>query len=95
MLNHNFLAEIKDLTICIVLNGEKFQSYAMTSTLIGQCPMPKNGPSYFHVLKYVKVSSGLIHYFLSYRVHRHTDTQTPTHTDGHEFSIVAVDKPQL
>ena len=26
---------------------------------------------------------------------RQTDRQTPTHTDGHEYSIVAVDKPQL
>ena len=53
----------------------------------------------------VQVSSQLNHYFLSYRVHRHThtprqtdgrtDRQTDTHTDGHEYSIVAVDKPQL
>ena len=32
MLNHNFLtcadAEILDLTVCIVVNGEKFQSHA-------------------------------------------------------------------
>ena len=43
--------------------------------------------------------------FFSYRVHRHTHTQTERqtdrhkrrdrHTDGHEYSIVAVDKPQL
>ena len=33
MLNHNFLtcvkAEIYDLTFCIVVNGEKFQSHAV------------------------------------------------------------------
>ena len=32
MVNHNFLtcakAEIKDLTVCIMVNGEKFQSQA-------------------------------------------------------------------
>ena len=43
MLNHNFLtcatAKIWDLTFCIVVNGEKFQSHAVTLTLIGQCPM--------------------------------------------------------
>ena len=42
MLNHNFLtcekAEILDLTVCIVVNGEKFQSHAVTLTLIRQCP---------------------------------------------------------
>ena len=52
-----------------------------------------------------------VDYFLSYRVHRQTDTQTPRQTDGktprHQdaqtdtqthadaYSIVAVDKPQL
>ena len=44
MLNHNFLtcaqAEILDLTVCIVINGEKFHSHAVTLTLIAQCPMP-------------------------------------------------------
>ena len=39
------------------------------------------------------------HYFLSNHVHRPTDTQTdrhtPRHRDGHEYSIVAVDKLQL
>ena len=43
MLNHNFLkcakAEIWDLTVCIVVNGEKFQSHAVTLTLIRQCPI--------------------------------------------------------
>ena len=61
-------------------------------------------PSYFHILQYVQVSSQLnYYYFLSYRVHRHThrqtdgqtDTKTHTHADGHEYSIVAVGKPQL
>ena len=41
-------------TICIVVNGEKFQSHAMTLTLIGQCPMPNSSELFFiyhHVLK--------------------------------------------
>ena len=46
-----------------------------------------------------QLSNGLRDYFLSYRVHRqtdrHTDRQTHIHTDKHEYSIVAVDKPQL
>ena len=44
-----------------------------------------------------------MNYFLSYRAYRHTDRQTHRHTDTHtdtqthadEYSIVAVDKPQL
>ena len=51
------------------------------------------------ILQYVQVSSGLNHYFLSYRVHTQTDRQTPRqtdrHTDNDEYYIVAVDKPQL
>ena len=43
IINDNFLtcaeAEILDLTVCIVVNREKFQSHAVTLTLIGQCPM--------------------------------------------------------
>ena len=59
------------------------------------------------IYSYVQVSHKLNHYFLSYRVHRQTDRQTDTntdrqtdtqtdrHTDNDEYSIVAVDKPQL
>ena len=42
VLNQNFLtcakAEIYDLTACVVVNGEKFQSHAITLTLIGKRP---------------------------------------------------------
>ena len=82
MLNQNFLtcakAEIQDLTVCIVVNGEKFQSHAVTLPDNAQC---QTHPSYFHILQYVQVSSGFNHYFLSYRVHRQTDRQTDTQTD--------------
>ena len=57
-------------------------------------------PEYVHlrvdnILQYVQFSSQLNHYFLSSRVHRQTQRQTDRHTDGDEYSIVAVDKPQL
>ena len=58
-------------------------------------PNVETRPSYFHILQYVQVSRQLNHYFLSYRVHRQTDRQTDRHTDNDEYSIVAVDKPQL
>ena len=50
ILNHSFLgcvkAEIWALTVCIVINGEKFQSGAVTLTLtFAQC---QTRPSYFH-----------------------------------------------
>ena len=50
----------------------------------------------YTTIPYVQVSSGLNHYFSSYRVHRQTDTHTHTHrhTDRHEYSIIsAVGKP--
>ena len=86
--------------ICIVVNGEKFQSHAVTLTLIGQCPMSKSSKlfSYTTICSSFKSIEPL---FFSYRVHRHTHTQTHTHThrdrhiDRYEYSIVAVDKPQL
>ena len=54
-----------------------------------------NSSDYFHILQYFQVLSQLNLYFLSYCVHRETDRQTDRHTDGDEYSIVAVDKPQL
>ena len=93
-------AEIKDLTVCIVVNGEKFHTVPLT--LIGQCSMSNSSELFSNTticssLKWIEPLC------LSYCVHRHThtdrhtDTKTPrhTHTDGYEYSIVAVDKPQL
>ena len=87
MLNHNFLnrakAVIKDLTVCIVVNGEKFQSHTVTFTLIEQCQMSNSSElfSYTTICSSFKWIEPL---FLSYCVHRHTDR--------HEYSIAAVDK---
>ena len=43
MLNISFLSctkfELWDLTVCIVVNGEKFQSCAVTLSLVRQCPI--------------------------------------------------------
>ena len=86
MLNHNFLtcakAEIKDLTVCILVNGEKFQSHAMTwtLTLIGQCPV-SNSSELFSNITICSSFKWIKPLFLSNRVHRHTDTQTQRQTD--------------
>ena len=103
MLNHNFLtcakAEIWALTVCIVVNGEKFQSHAVTLTLIGQCPMSNSSELFSYATISFKWIEPLFFELSCTQTHTHTDRQTPRwtdrHTDGHEYSIVAVDKPQL
>ena len=69
------------MTVFIVVNGDKFQNQAVTLTYIDNA-LCQTCLSYFHILQYVQVSSGLNHNFLSYRIHRqtHTDTQTDTQT---------------
>ena len=70
------------------------KNFEVTLTLIRQCPM-SNSSELFYILQYVQASIGLMHYFWSYRVLRQTDTHPDRHTDGHEYSIVEVDKPQI
>ena len=101
MLNHNFLtcakAEIWALTVSIVVNGEKFLSHAVTLTLIRQCPMSNSCElfSYTTIGSSFKWIEPLFFELSCTQTHRHTHTQTETQTDGHEYSIVVVDKPQL
>ena len=105
MLYHNFLtcakAEIKDFTVCIAVNGEKFQSHDVTLTLIEQCPMSNSSElfSYTTICSSFKWIEPLLFELSCTQTHTQTDgrtdRQTPTHTDGHEYSIVAVGKPQL
>ena len=75
ILNYNFRlcdkAEILYLTVCIVVNGEKFHEETHILTLMFPC--------YFHILQYFQVSNLLINYFLRYKV-SHTHTHTHTHT---------------
>ena len=87
MLNHNFLtcakAEIWALTVCIVVNGEKFQSHAMTLTLIEQCPMSNSSELFSNTticssFKWIEPSF----FELSCtQTHTQTDRQTHTQTD--------------
>ena len=85
------------MRVCIVVNGEKFQSHAVTLTLIGQCPMSNSS----ELFRYTTISSSFkwiepLFFELSCtQTYRHTDTQIHRQTDGHEYSIAAVDKPQL
>ena len=80
--------EIWALTVCIVINGEKFRSHAVTLTLIGQCPMSNSELfSYTTICSSFKSTEPL---FIELSC-----TQTDRHTDKHEYSTVVVDKPQL
>ena len=56
MLNINFLActkvELWDLIVCIAVNGEKFQSRAMTLTLVWRCPISNLSKIFSYTMMY-------------------------------------------
>ena len=76
-------------------------SHAVTLTLIGQCPMSNSSElfSYTTICLSFKSIEPLFFELSCTQTERQTDgqtdTHTDTHTDGDEYSIVAVDKPQL
>ena len=63
--------------ICIVVNGEKFQSHALTSTLIAQCPMSNSSELFSYTTIILRLIDLL---FFSFLVHTHTHTHTHTHS---------------
>ena len=77
------------MTVCIVVNGEKFQSHAVTLTLIGQCPMLNSFEpfSYTTVCLIFKWIEPLFFELSCTQTDTHTDP-THRHTDRHECSIV-------
>ena len=78
-----------------MVNVEKFQSHSVNLNLIGQCPKSNSSElfSYATICSSFKWIEPLFFELLCTQ----TDTQTATHThtDGHEYSIVAVDKRHL
>ena len=72
------------MTVCIVVNGEKFQSHAVTLTLIGQCPMSNSS----ELFPYTTICSSFK--WIEPLFFELPCTQTDRHTDGDEYSIVAV-----
>ena len=76
-----------------MLNGEKFQSHAVTLTLIGQCPMSNSSELFSSTT--TCSSFKLIEPLFFELSCTQMDTDVHRHVDGHEYSIVAVDKPQL
>ena len=81
MLNHNFLtcAEIKDLTVCIVVDSPEKAHRDLD--LDGTMPNVELVETFSYATIYVQVSNGLNHNFLSYHTHTHTHTHTHGHTD--------------
>ena len=92
---HNFLtwakAEIWALKVCIVVNGEKFQSHAVTLTLIGQCPM-SNSSELFSCTTVCSNFTSIEPLFLELSCtqtdrHQHRQTDTQTTMSIQRFSI--------
>ena len=80
-----------------MVNGEKFQSHAVTLTLIGQCPMSNSSELFSNTTtcSSFKWIEPLFFELSCTQTHTQTHRHTHTQTDEHEYSIVAVDKPQL
>ena len=98
MLNISFLACTKvvlwDLTVCIVVNGEKLQSHAVTLILFRQCPISNLSELFSYTATYLNFM--FLDRFLFELSCKNTETRkhgkTETHTDSDEYSIVALCK---
>ena len=92
MLNISFPActkvELYDLIVCIVVNGEKFQSPTVTLNLIRQCPLSNLSEIVLYTTRYSNFMflHGLLFDFI---VQKHTQTHTHTQRDSDEYSMVA------
>ena len=108
MPNISFLAftkvELKDLIVCIVVNGEKIQSPTKTLTLIRQYPLSNLSEIFSYTTMYLNfMFLDRLLFELLCKTHTHTDAHTHTHTHAHahthtnththrdsdEYSIVA------
>ena len=79
------------MTVCIMVNEEKFQSHNITLTLIGQCPVLNSYKlfSYTMICSRFKWIEPLFFELSCTQTHAHR--QKDGNTDGDEYSIVAVD----
>ena len=77
--------ELKDLIVCIVVNGEKFQSPTMTLTLIRQCPLSNLSEIFSYTTKYPNFMFRDC-LLLSDRANTHTHACTHTHTHTHRLT---------
>ena len=91
MLNISFLActkvELLDLTVCIAVNGEKFQIQAATLILARQCPISNLSELFSYTTTYLNFM--FLDQFLFDLSCKNTETQkhgiTEKHTDSDEY----------
>ena len=89
MLNISFLActkvELWDLIVCIAVNGEKFQSRAMTLTLVWQCLISNLSEIFAYTMMYSNFM------FIDRLLFELSCKNPETHTDCDEYSIMMTD----
>ena len=90
--------ELWDLTVCIVIvvNGEKFQSHAVTLTLVRQCPVSNLSEIFSYTTMYSnfmfldRLLLELSCKNTETRKHTHTHTHTQhTHTHTHTQTLMS------
>ena len=98
MLNISFLActkvEFGNLKVCIAVNGEKFQSQAVTLTSIWQCPLSNLSK----IFSYTTCSNFMFLHWLLLELsckNTHTNTHTHTHTHTHTLTHTNTDTHRL
>ena len=75
------------MIVCIAVNGEKFQSRAMTLTLVRRCPISNLPKIFSYTMMY---SNFMFIKRLPFELScKNTETRKHTHTDSDEYSIVA------
>ena len=78
------------MTVCIAVNGKKFQSQTVTLTLIGQCPMSNSSEdfSYCTVYSNFKILDHLFFELSCLHTDRQTDTKTDRQTDRQRRQVL-------
>ena len=83
--------QLWDLTVCIVVNGEKIRSRSVTLTLVRQCPISNLSQIFSYATMYSNfMFLDQLRFELSCKnTETGKHTHTHTHTDSDRYSIVA------
>ena len=101
VLNLSFLVctkvELWDLTVCIVVNGEKFRSGTVTLTLVRQCPISNLSEIFLYTTCSDFIFLDQFFFKLSCKntltqTRTHSNTNAHTHRDSDKYSIVVFSK---
>ena len=77
------------MTVCIVVNGEKFQSCVMTLNLVRQCPISNLSELFSYITTYLNFMFLDRFFLVIVQKHGNTHTHMDAHKDSDEYSIVA------